>query len=117
MVCRIYKALFAFALLGFVSTIGALLLDVYVFRRSVARGQYNQMDDLDSKHNKTMPGYRDASGSNPLPVSYDDMNNNDDIEFKDQPARPKNTAGGDYQQPEEQFSYDTGYHGAHNERL
>jgi len=33
MVCRVYKALFAFTLLGFVSTFAAALLDIFVFRR------------------------------------------------------------------------------------
>jgi len=49
MVCRIYKALFAFTLLGFVSTFAAALLDVFVFRRATTRGKYNQMQNFDEK--------------------------------------------------------------------
>ncbi|KAF2091866.1 hypothetical protein K490DRAFT_22372, partial [Saccharata proteae CBS 121410] len=46
MICRIYKALFAFSMLGFLSTTSALLLDIYVWKRSIRRGKYNQMEGL-----------------------------------------------------------------------
>ena len=45
MVCRLYKALTAFAVTGAASSIGAALLDVAVLRKSKDRGFYNQMDD------------------------------------------------------------------------
>lgn len=45
MVCRLYKALTAFAVTGAASSIGAALLDVGVLRKSRDRGFYNQMDD------------------------------------------------------------------------
>ena len=43
MICRMYKALTAFAACGFVATICALILDVSVKRKSRERGAYNSM--------------------------------------------------------------------------
>lgn len=45
MVCRLYKALTAFAVTGAASSLAAALLDVAVLRKSRDRGFYNQMDD------------------------------------------------------------------------
>ena len=43
MVCRLYKALAAFAVVGAATTLGALGLDLTVQRKGKARGVYNQM--------------------------------------------------------------------------
>ena len=45
-ICRMYKALTAFAVCGALTTIISLFLDVQVGRRSKARGVYNQMGDV-----------------------------------------------------------------------
>jgi hypothetical protein len=118
MVCRIYKALFAFCALGLyvishfpslrkltlpisVSTLLALALDVFVFRRTISRGKYKQMGNdkppgivapLDA------PRYSDARGS--ISEEY----------VTPQTQRPDQSG---YEVPEEQFNYDTSYHGGH----
>lgn len=45
MVCRLYKALTAFAVTGAASSMAAALLDWRVLRKSKDRGFYDQMDD------------------------------------------------------------------------
>ncbi|KAF2452904.1 hypothetical protein BDY21DRAFT_328532 [Lineolata rhizophorae] len=85
MVCRVYKALFAFSLLGVVSTVLSALLDVHVFRRMTARGKYNQMPS----------GVAASGGKRGIPMFGT-------------PAGGRNS----YAVPEGQFDYDTGYHGA-----
>ncbi|KAI9769114.1 MAG: hypothetical protein M1840_004465 [Geoglossum simile] len=53
MVCRLYKALFTFALLGLLSTFSALILDIIVRKRENARGRYIPAND-----NKAPAGFR-----------------------------------------------------------
>ncbi|KAF2847434.1 hypothetical protein T440DRAFT_491882 [Plenodomus tracheiphilus IPT5] len=45
-ICRLYKALFSFALFGLVSTLLALVLDVRVQRSVTTRGRFQQLDTL-----------------------------------------------------------------------
>jgi len=100
MVCRIYKALYAFGLIGFVSTLSALILDIIVFKRATRLGKYNVMSDGDNK-----PGvlpYNDAGSHVDLPGYKAHASGRDD------------NAG--YSVPEEQFGYDTTYHSAHPTR-
>lgn len=107
MVCRIYKALFAFSLLGFASTLAALLLDIYVFKRSTRRGKYNQMMDVDTKR----------SGPGPQQSPWSTHIEDPDVEqrpYSDQRAK-KSPGQTGYALPAEQFAYDdTGYHGVHS---
>lgn len=105
MVCRIYKALFAFTLLGFVSTFAAALLDIFVFRRATARGKYNQMQNIEEKRAFDAPD--SVLGLDPS--RYETQK-----PFNSQPAHTPRATG--YAVPEEQFNYDTGYQGAHDTR-
>jgi hypothetical protein len=94
-----------------VSTLAALLLDVYVFKRATARGKYNQMEDFDNK--QTMPGHNQPERSyNDVP-SYNASGSAINLA----PQRPlqltKAPRPTGYAVPEEQFSYDTGYNGGH----
>ncbi|KAI9681562.1 MAG: hypothetical protein M1829_000759 [Trizodia sp. TS-e1964] len=52
MICRMYKALFAFAAVGLVSTLSAFILDIVVRRRQTSRGVYIKTKDekLDDHH-------------------------------------------------------------------
>lgn len=45
MICRTYKALFAFALLGALSTLALVVLDIGARKRQKRTGQYDQMKD------------------------------------------------------------------------
>jgi len=45
MVCRIYKAMEAFTVAGFVLTLSSLALDLFTVRKTQKRGFYNQMDE------------------------------------------------------------------------
>jgi len=94
MVCRTYKALYSFACLGFVSTLLALVLDIYVFRQATRLGEYENMKDTDLKH--TEPLYQDA-GDHVL-GAYNDR------------EMPNEVKG--YGLPEQQFAYDTSYQGS-----
>jgi len=99
MVCRIYKALYAFGLLGFVSTLSAFVLDIIVFKRATRLGKYNMMRDGDIK-----PGV----------VPYNDVNGSHGMDLPAFNARAQQTShDAGYAIPEQQFGYDTTYHGAH----
>ena len=105
LVCRIYKALFAFALLGLyvmctrsrgksdtdgtnsLSTICAVALDFMVRKKQTQQGVYNQMQDFDYK-----PGRADD------PWSLE-------------PSHDTTAAKAGYEMPVEQFVYDTAYKG------
>ncbi|KAH7018690.1 hypothetical protein B0J12DRAFT_415604 [Macrophomina phaseolina] len=107
MVCRIYKALFAFSLLGLTSTLSALLLDIYVFKRSTQRGKYDQMMDSDLK--RTMSGPHQSPWS-----THVDEPDVEQRPYSDQRASKSPEQTG-YALPAEQFAYDdTAYRGAHN---
>jgi hypothetical protein len=97
-VCRMYKALFSFALLGFVATGCALGLDVRVMRGARRRGVFQPLDVLDGGERKRDEGE----------VGRD---------FNPNPSAVRTHRGGDgYALPEEQFGYnDIGYHGAAGE--
>jgi hypothetical protein len=99
-VCRMYKALFSFALLGFVATGLALGLDIKVMRGARRRGVFQPLNVLDGGNGK-----RDGE------VGEGDVNPNPAA------ARGQRMRGGEgYALPEEQFEYnDIGYQGAAGE--
>ncbi|KAF2193023.1 hypothetical protein K469DRAFT_282204 [Zopfia rhizophila CBS 207.26] len=106
MVCRVYKALFSFSFLGFLSTLLALLLDVRTYRGATQRGKYNQMVNQENKRAFDAPDNvlaLDGGESNPNPSAV-----------KNKRQRQRQRGGDGYALPEEQFAYDgdTGYHGA-----
>ncbi|KAI9687405.1 MAG: hypothetical protein M1820_010459 [Bogoriella megaspora] len=61
MVCRVYKSLFTFSLLGFLSTLCALSLDIFVQSHTTRYGNYH-MTPIDSKKGASAYSY-------PLPTS------------------------------------------------
>ena len=86
-----------------VTTTCAVLLDLYVFRRSVARGKYAQMRD----------GGEKLAGIAPAPYGaqrYADSRNSISV---DQYSTPGTTNREGYEVPQEQFEYDTSYRGGH----
>ncbi|WPG98393.1 Hypothetical protein R9X50_00118300 [Acrodontium crateriforme] len=130
MVCRYYKALFSFTLFGTISTIGALILDVYVFRTQTRRGVYRQtLHALD-------PKLRPKATRGPL-TDDDDTNTKYTSGGFDTELRERTTLQADrrpsmgpygeqseqmladsgYRVPEQQFAYDTGYHGGHKDSV
>jgi len=122
MVCRIYKALFTFTLLGLLSTLAALCLDIYVRRQQTRRGIY-KLHDLDSKHRPeaTRGPFTDEDAQ----YASRDLHEPRDSEAWEAP-RPsmgpyaeqgdKQMQQQGYAVPEQQFDYDTGYQGGHEER-
>ncbi|KAK7613672.1 hypothetical protein BKA81DRAFT_65972 [Phyllosticta paracitricarpa] len=134
MVCRTYKALFAFAMLGFTSTLTAALLDLYVYRRFTQRGSYNAMLDYETK-TEAVPIHPidrafDPAINNLRHDDDDDDDSDDDDVFgcrgtKDQQRQQQQHQQHqqpetgrmleDYAVPERQFRYDTGYHGVHGD--
>jgi len=129
-VCQICKALFAFTLFGCLSTLGALALDVSVYRKHTRLGKYNAMKDLNGNEKRSSVATYDPRTSSPF--DHQPLNGSagpfaptqpygagphyaesagDLGTFRDQP-----TKSGEYAAPAEQYGYDTGYHGAHHER-
>jgi len=106
MVCRIYKALFAFSMLGTLTTLLALLLDVFIWRKTVARGKYSQM--------KEKPPVGIAAPGQPYTApAYSDSRNSMSLDAYTTPSTARGDQSG-YQVPEDQFSYDTSYQGGHH---
>jgi hypothetical protein len=105
LVCRMYKALFSFSLMGLLSTLLALVLDVHVQRQAAARGRFQQIALVagDAKQGQAR-GHEggdedeDEDESNPNPSAT---------------SRPRGGGAG-YALPEEQHAYgeDVGYQGA-----
>jgi hypothetical protein len=83
----------------------ALALDIFVFRRTISRGKYKQMDAEKPHGNAAAlgaPGYSDSRGS---------IDQNQEEYVTPQTQRPDQSG---YEVPEEQFNYDdTSYHGGH----
>lgn len=99
-VCRLYKALFSFALLGLVSTLAALLLDVRVQRSATKRGRFQQLQVLGQSDSKRHVGAQERE-TNPNPTAA--QGNLGQLQ----------RGGEGYALPEEQFAYydDTAYQG------
>ncbi|OAL54719.1 hypothetical protein IQ07DRAFT_501723 [Pyrenochaeta sp. DS3sAY3a] len=103
-VCRLYKALFSFALLGLVSTLCALVLDVRVQSKATKRGRFQQIQMLggnDGKRGAVVQHHEDEDEANPNPAARKNHGQH-------------NRGGEGYALPEEQFAYDedTSYRGA-----
>ncbi|KAK3111975.1 hypothetical protein LTR53_012226 [Teratosphaeriaceae sp. CCFEE 6253] len=134
MVCRIYKALFTFTLVGLVSTLAALGLDIYVRRQQTSRGIY-KLHDLDHHHpdSKSRPDatrgpFTDEAGPQ---YAHGGLGESRDSLAWEEPrasigpysesAEMGGTGQGrgqGYAVPEDQFGgYDTQYKGGHDDRL
>jgi hypothetical protein len=100
-VCKMYKALFSFNLMGLLATLLALILDVHVQRQAGARGRFQQIAMVagDAKRGQaSVQEDGDLHESNP--------NRN--------AVNRHRGAGAGYSVPEEQFAYgdNMGYQGA-----
>ncbi|KAF1981977.1 hypothetical protein K402DRAFT_215927 [Aulographum hederae CBS 113979] len=131
MVCRTYKVLFAFALLGWVSTLAALTLDFIVWRRATRLGRYGRMGEplVAGGRDVKRGGFQDLPGEEAqgeelghYPGGFTDQGTDefglDKNERIPRAARgeARNAKGGEggYEVPEGQFGYDdTEYRGAH----
>lgn len=105
-VCRSYKALFSFALVGCVATLGALVLDLYIQRQATRLGKYNTMPTtlLERDGDRKTDGLDEADGASEYDV-FEDV----DTEYNPNPsARKKKSARGgqEYEVPDEQFRYE-----------
>ncbi|KAK4540749.1 hypothetical protein LTR36_008964 [Oleoguttula mirabilis] len=120
MVCRIYKALFTFTLVGLVSTLAALCLDIYVRRQQTRRGVY-RLQDLDAKRPEATRGpftdehdYAQGGLEEPRVSEAWEAPRPSIGPYSEQSDKQVQQQG--YALPEQQFEYDTGYHGGHEER-
>ncbi|KAF1850303.1 uncharacterized protein K460DRAFT_273142 [Cucurbitaria berberidis CBS 394.84] len=105
-VCRLYKALFSFALLGLVATLLALLLDVRVQRNATQRGTFQQLQMMGGGDGKREVGEQEH-----------DEHDEHEVHPNSTAARrnhgQQQRGGEGYALPEEQFAYeDTAYQGA-----
>lgn len=113
MICRIYKALFAFTLLGLVSTVAAFALDIYVYRMTTSRGIYklHDLDHTDGSHAAagafTEMEQRRKSEAWEMPRTSWELPRTSMSPYGEQ-ADPGPASHG-YALPEAQFKYDTGY--------
>lgn len=101
-VCRTYKALFSFALLGLVATLAAVGLDVHVQRSSTRKGRFQSLALQGGKAREAQELDADVDAgiwdTNPNPSALRDS---------------RSRGGEGYALPEEQFGYaDTAYAGA-----
>ncbi|KAF2728411.1 hypothetical protein EJ04DRAFT_504099 [Polyplosphaeria fusca] len=72
-ICRVYKALFSFALLGLLSTLLALVLDVYVYRGANKRGKFTALQGMNEKRDigegDHVVAFNEDHESNPNPMA------------------------------------------------
>jgi len=123
MVCRIYKALFTFTLVGLVSTLAALALDIYVYRQQTRRGIYRLQNlDQKSRPEATRGPFTDDGGYGEGGPAAEPRES-EAWEAPRPSIGPYAERAGDksieqqgYTVPEAQFGYDTGYHGGHADR-
>ena len=107
MICRLYKALTAFAVTGTFSTMLALALDVRVERQTKARGKYNQMLDIKRPTNlRSSSPFGQANGSEVPAINVRAPSSDAQRPYKVQ--RPIEARNFGYAQPEEQTSYGGG---------
>jgi hypothetical protein len=101
LVCRMYKALFSFSLMGLLSTLLALVLDIHVQRQAVARGRFQQIALVGGDAKQGQAGGQEG-------VEGDESNPNPSAMGRDRGG------GVGYALPEEQFGYgdEIGYQGA-----
>ena len=105
MVCRLYKAVTAFAVTGAFTTILALLLDVRVQRRSTQLGKYNQM--LDVKGPSNARSTVNLNEHEEVPEIYV-RGPSHDLQRPYKAQRPIEVQKFGYSHPEEQTSYGGG---------
>ncbi|KAL1306054.1 hypothetical protein AAFC00_004180 [Neodothiora populina] len=94
-VCRIYKAVYSFSLIGFISTLAALFLDLHILNLSRQRGQHHRIDYDDNNNNNN------AAANNGLVVDYTDGAFDLDLDDKPYSLRKgwrTQTSSGAYQQ-------------------
>ncbi|KAM0698946.1 hypothetical protein Q7P36_000990 [Cladosporium allicinum] len=126
MVCRIYKALFAFAFLGLISTLAALCLDFHVRRNNNKLGMY-RLHDIDTKQQQPQQGPSGAPRG-PFTDEGHGYGSGGIAEPRDSevweaprlslgPYSEQGTHSNGYAVPDAQFGYDdTRYYGGHEER-
>lgn len=102
MVCRLYKALTAFTVIGTLSTLLALLLDVRTHRQSLKLGSYGQMLDI--------KGPKDVNGSSPLHMQnlHEEREGEGVGRGQYKVQRPIEAPSLGYAAPSEQTSYSAG---------
>ncbi|PSK54830.1 hypothetical protein B9Z65_3919 [Elsinoe australis] len=120
-VCKCYKALFTFALTGLLSTGAALGLDIHIYRLSARFGTHVRLDNLDNKSRTVVDArgpYADQGNARSV-EDMDDYHRNSDafevpqVGYGANPAQRKPLM--EYGQ-QDNFDFDTGYRGGHEER-
>ncbi|THW21916.1 hypothetical protein D6D23_06244 [Aureobasidium pullulans] len=124
MVCKIYKALFSFALLGLISTLMAVALDIHISRMNTLRGQHFRLNLRGDRKASDIPMNGPYADINSQSNSHDDLTHSHESlphlatgdAFEVPTSGSQKTRAG-YTIPESQFDYETGYHGGHAERV
>ncbi|KAG9646245.1 hypothetical protein KCU98_g10295, partial [Aureobasidium melanogenum] len=124
MVCKIYKALFSFALLGLISTLMAVALDIHISRMNTLRGQHFRLNLFGDRKTSEVPMNGPYTDVNSQSNSQDNLTHSNESlphvatgdAFEVPNTGSQKTRAG-YTIPESQFDYETGYHGAHAERV
>jgi hypothetical protein len=104
-VCRLYKALFSFSLLGLIATLFALVLDVHVQRQASARGRFVQLGVLNGDG-------KNASIGNHTDVDNGHEGSEANLYMAAGTNKKQSRAADGYALPGEQYGDDTTYHGA-----
>ncbi|SLM36993.1 hypothetical protein LPUS_06713 [Lasallia pustulata] len=108
MVCRIYKALTAFAFTGMITTLLLLLLDIRTHRALTHAGTYNPMHDRDMKASSSfaLAGARASSSSDPFSHRDEDLEHDIATPYKVRHTIAAEQFG--YSAPTEQTTYGGG---------
>jgi len=122
MICETYKALFSFAVIGCVTAIASVVLDIRVRREQVRQGAYDQMTDPITK-DVTQGGDLKFAGMNNIATdialepyrSQGQEPGYQDVQRRS-PRQDYNMEHFTYSAPSEQTRYDPGWHGYENQR-
>lgn len=105
-----------------VSTMGALAVDLYIARLARQGGRHFRLDDMDRKRSRAPAIRGPYTDTDHHDVSDEDLpRNSEAFEVPQQgygaQASSRRMQAEGYALPENQFDYDTGYHGRQDERL
>lgn len=109
MICRIYKALFSFVVIGLLSQVALVVLDIRSRRKQIALGRYDRMQGTELKMDPLAPD-AGLSHHDPHEVPYGIDQYRDQPRDYGNPDHVRMDRFG-YSAPVQQTSYDSGHYG------
>lgn len=121
MVCRCYKALFAFTVTGLLSTAGALALDIHIHKLATRFGKHMLLDNHNAERkprvvDARLPAFRNSDVEGRPSEAFEVPRAGYGARYE--PQQSKELLDGEgYAVKDSHFDYDTGYRGGHAERV